>query len=82
MLEQNGTVLNLQTNQNFVFLQCACASTAYAYLMFVYSCLLCFFPAFLAGVCQLSPSPTPATQSPKKPPTKDPLADLNIKDFL
>ncbi|XP_037247694.1 clathrin coat assembly protein AP180 isoform X15 [Falco rusticolus] len=31
---------------------------------------------------QLSPSPTPATQSPKKPPTKDPLADLNIKDFL
>ncbi|OXB65818.1 hypothetical protein ASZ78_016071 [Callipepla squamata] len=30
----------------------------------------------------LSPSPTPATQSPKKPPTKDPLADLNIKDFL
>ncbi|XP_048351166.1 clathrin coat assembly protein AP180 isoform X10 [Sphaerodactylus townsendi] len=31
---------------------------------------------------QLSPSPTPVTQSPKKPPTKDPLADLNIKDFL
>ncbi|KAM4817156.1 clathrin coat assembly protein AP180 isoform 10-T10 [Urocitellus parryii] len=31
---------------------------------------------------QLSPSPTPATQSPKKPPAKDPLADLNIKDFL
>ncbi|XP_072498814.1 clathrin coat assembly protein AP180 isoform X7 [Notamacropus eugenii] len=31
---------------------------------------------------QLSPSPTPSTQSPKKPPTKDPLADLNIKDFL
>ncbi|KAM9315757.1 clathrin coat assembly protein AP180 [Gastrophryne carolinensis] len=30
----------------------------------------------------LSPSMTPATQSPKKPPTKDPLADLNIKDFL
>ncbi|XP_063299125.1 clathrin coat assembly protein AP180 isoform X13 [Pelobates fuscus] len=30
----------------------------------------------------LSPSPTPASQSPKKPPTKDPLADLNIKDFL
>ncbi|MBN3305736.1 AP180 protein, partial [Amia calva] len=30
----------------------------------------------------LSPSPTPATQSPKKPPSKDPLADLNIKDFL
>ncbi|XP_076837171.1 clathrin coat assembly protein AP180 isoform X3 [Brachyhypopomus gauderio] len=24
----------------------------------------------------------PAAQSPKKPPTKDPLADLNIKDFL
>ncbi|XP_012667853.1 clathrin coat assembly protein AP180 isoform X4 [Otolemur garnettii] len=31
---------------------------------------------------QHSPSPTPATQSPKKPPAKDPLADLNIKDFL
>ncbi|XP_025150606.1 clathrin coat assembly protein AP180 isoform X4 [Bubalus kerabau] len=31
---------------------------------------------------QLSPSPTPASQSPKKPPAKDPLADLNIKDFL
>nr|XP_020649990.1 clathrin coat assembly protein AP180 isoform X12 [Pogona vitticeps] len=31
---------------------------------------------------QLSPSPSPVTQSPKKPPTKDPLADLNIKDFL
>ncbi|XP_068407799.1 clathrin coat assembly protein AP180 isoform X5 [Eschrichtius robustus] len=31
---------------------------------------------------QLSPSPTPAAQSPKKPPAKDPLADLNIKDFL
>ncbi|EHB05528.1 Clathrin coat assembly protein AP180 [Heterocephalus glaber] len=31
---------------------------------------------------QLSPSPTSATQSPKKPPAKDPLADLNIKDFL
>uniref|UniRef100_A0A8C2RHW3 ENTH domain-containing protein n=1 Tax=Capra hircus TaxID=9925 RepID=A0A8C2RHW3_CAPHI len=30
----------------------------------------------------LSPSPTPASQSPKKPPAKDPLADLNIKDFL
>uniref|UniRef100_A0A8C5QD12 Synaptosome associated protein 91 n=1 Tax=Leptobrachium leishanense TaxID=445787 RepID=A0A8C5QD12_9ANUR len=30
----------------------------------------------------LSPSPSPASQSPKKPPTKDPLADLNIKDFL
>ncbi|XP_067840883.1 clathrin coat assembly protein AP180 isoform X2 [Heptranchias perlo] len=42
-------------------------------------------PAFGAGPvpgAQLSPSPTPATQSPKKPPTKDPLADLNIKDFL
>ncbi|XP_037386790.1 clathrin coat assembly protein AP180 isoform X2 [Pygocentrus nattereri] len=25
---------------------------------------------------------SPAAQSPKKPPTKDPLADLNIKDFL
>ncbi|XP_029451373.1 clathrin coat assembly protein AP180 isoform X9 [Rhinatrema bivittatum] len=30
----------------------------------------------------LSPSPTPVSQSPKKPPSKDPLADLNIKDFL
>ncbi|XP_059839120.1 clathrin coat assembly protein AP180 isoform X28 [Hypanus sabinus] len=38
-------------------------------------------PAFGAGP-PLSPSPTPATQSPKKPATKDPLADLNIKDFL
>ncbi|XP_016378944.1 clathrin coat assembly protein AP180 isoform X4 [Sinocyclocheilus rhinocerous] len=27
-------------------------------------------------------SPGPAAQSPKIPPTKDPLADLNIKDFL
>ncbi|XDV40516.1 hypothetical protein PO909_009587 [Leuciscus waleckii] len=27
-------------------------------------------------------SPGPAAQSPKKPPTKDPLADFNIKDFL
>uniref|UniRef100_A0A9L0IDW4 Clathrin coat assembly protein AP180 n=1 Tax=Equus asinus TaxID=9793 RepID=A0A9L0IDW4_EQUAS len=35
-----------------------------------------------AGFGMLSPSPTPATQSPKKPPAKDPLADLNIKDFL
>ncbi|XP_042299234.1 clathrin coat assembly protein AP180-like isoform X3 [Sceloporus undulatus] len=42
-------------------------------------------PPFAAAAgpgAQLSPSPTPATQSPKKPPTKDPLADLNIKDFL
>ncbi|XP_075718203.1 clathrin coat assembly protein AP180 [Rhinoderma darwinii] len=30
----------------------------------------------------LSPSMTAASQSPKKPPSKDPLADLNIKDFL
>nr|XP_033793869.1 clathrin coat assembly protein AP180 isoform X2 [Geotrypetes seraphini] len=30
----------------------------------------------------LSPSPSPVSQSPKKPPSKDPLADLNIKDFL
>ncbi|XP_069462431.1 clathrin coat assembly protein AP180 [Ambystoma mexicanum] len=30
----------------------------------------------------LSPSTTPTSQSPKKQPTKDPLADLNIKDFL
>ncbi|KAK3534858.1 hypothetical protein QTP86_028556 [Hemibagrus guttatus] len=27
-------------------------------------------------------SPGPAVQSPKKPQTKDPLAELNIKDFL
>ncbi|XP_057383722.1 clathrin coat assembly protein AP180 isoform X1 [Balaenoptera acutorostrata] len=42
-------------------------------------------PPFAAAAVpgtQLSPSPTPATQSPKKPPAKDPLADLNIKDFL
>ncbi|XP_038655441.1 clathrin coat assembly protein AP180 isoform X23 [Scyliorhinus canicula] len=42
-------------------------------------------PAFGAGAVPgtpLSPNPTPATQSPKKPATKDPLADLNIKDFL
>ncbi|XP_072355722.1 clathrin coat assembly protein AP180-like isoform X7 [Scyliorhinus torazame] len=42
-------------------------------------------PAFGTGAvpgAPLSPSPTPATQSPKKPATKDPLADLNIKDFL
>ncbi|XP_059501324.1 clathrin coat assembly protein AP180 isoform X16 [Stegostoma tigrinum] len=42
-------------------------------------------PTFGAGAvpgAPLSPSPTPATQSPKKPATKDPLADLNIKDFL
>ncbi|XP_041109186.1 clathrin coat assembly protein AP180-like isoform X14 [Polyodon spathula] len=39
-------------------------------------------PPFGASGAPLSPSPTPATQSPKKPPTKDPLADLNIKDFL
>ncbi|KAJ8411493.1 hypothetical protein AAFF_G00163010 [Aldrovandia affinis] len=30
----------------------------------------------------LSPGPAAAMQSPKKPPSKDPLADLNIKDFL
>ncbi|XP_032999230.1 clathrin coat assembly protein AP180 isoform X15 [Lacerta agilis] len=40
------------------------------------------FGAAAAAGAQLSPSPTPATQSPKKPPSKDPLADLNIKDFL
>uniref|UniRef100_K7FH05 Synaptosome associated protein 91 n=1 Tax=Pelodiscus sinensis TaxID=13735 RepID=K7FH05_PELSI len=40
------------------------------------------FGAAAGPGAQLSPSPTPATQSPKKPPTKDPLADLNIKDFL
>ncbi|XP_036103842.1 clathrin coat assembly protein AP180 isoform X5 [Molossus molossus] len=40
------------------------------------------FGAAAAPGTQLSPSPTPATQSPKKPPAKDPLADLNIKDFL
>ncbi|KAL8186191.1 UNVERIFIED_CONTAM: hypothetical protein K2H54_065983 [Gekko kuhli] len=40
------------------------------------------FGAAAGSGAQLSPSPTPVTQSPKKPPTKDPLADLNIKDFL
>ncbi|KAL7987925.1 hypothetical protein Chor_006844, partial [Crotalus horridus] len=40
------------------------------------------FGAAAGPGAQISPSPTPATQSPKKPPTKDPLADLNIKDFL
>ncbi|XP_039190403.1 clathrin coat assembly protein AP180 isoform X5 [Crotalus tigris] len=40
------------------------------------------FGAAAGPGAQVSPSPTPATQSPKKPPTKDPLADLNIKDFL
>nr|XP_034965368.1 clathrin coat assembly protein AP180 isoform X6 [Zootoca vivipara] len=40
------------------------------------------FGAAAAAGAQLSPSPTPVTQSPKKPPSKDPLADLNIKDFL
>ncbi|XP_058881610.1 clathrin coat assembly protein AP180 isoform X5 [Acipenser ruthenus] len=40
------------------------------------------FGASVSPGAPLSPSPTPATQSPKKPPTKDPLADLNIKDFL
>ncbi|KAM8952657.1 clathrin coat assembly protein AP180 isoform 1-T1 [Pelodytes ibericus] len=38
-------------------------------------------PSF-GGTAPLSPSSTPVSQSPKKPPTKDPLADLNIKDFL
>ncbi|XP_032071019.1 clathrin coat assembly protein AP180 isoform X9 [Thamnophis elegans] len=40
------------------------------------------FGAAAGPGAQVSPSPTPATQSPKKPPSKDPLADLNIKDFL
>ncbi|GAB1294502.1 Clathrin coat assembly protein AP180 [Apodemus speciosus] len=40
------------------------------------------FGAAAAPGTQLSPSPASATQSPKKPPAKDPLADLNIKDFL
>ncbi|KAJ6665786.1 hypothetical protein lerEdw1_001258 [Lerista edwardsae] len=40
------------------------------------------FGAAAGAGAQLSPSTTPITQSPKKPPTKDPLADLNIKDFL
>ncbi|XP_077161701.1 clathrin coat assembly protein AP180 isoform X10 [Paroedura picta] len=40
------------------------------------------FGAAAGSGAQLSPSPTPVSQSPKKPPTKDPLADLNIKDFL
>ncbi|XP_060761531.1 clathrin coat assembly protein AP180 [Neoarius graeffei] len=37
-------------------------------------------PAFPGAAAPLSPGP--AVQSPKKPQTKDPLADLNIKDFL
>ncbi|KAI7806598.1 putative clathrin coat assembly protein AP180 [Triplophysa rosa] len=37
-------------------------------------------PPFIGPGAPLSPGP--AVQSPKKPPTKDPLADLNIKDFL
>ncbi|XP_065154435.1 clathrin coat assembly protein AP180-like isoform X2 [Paramisgurnus dabryanus] len=37
-------------------------------------------PPFTSPGAPLSPGP--AVQSPKKPPTKDPLADLNIKDFL
>ncbi|XP_078504271.1 clathrin coat assembly protein AP180 isoform X2 [Lissotriton helveticus] len=39
------------------------------------------FGASAVPTAPLSPS-SPASQSPKKPPTKDPLADLNIKDFL
>ncbi|XP_075930680.1 clathrin coat assembly protein AP180-like isoform X8 [Petromyzon marinus] len=34
------------------------------------------------GTAQLSPSPTPVSQSPQKGPAKDPLADLNLKDFI
>ncbi|XP_034153659.2 clathrin coat assembly protein AP180 isoform X3 [Pangasianodon hypophthalmus] len=37
-------------------------------------------PPFAGAAAPLSPGP--AVQSPKKPQTKDPLADLNIKDFL
>ncbi|KAI5618680.1 clathrin coat assembly protein AP180 isoform X2, partial [Silurus asotus] len=37
-------------------------------------------PSFAGAAAPLSPGP--AVQSPKKPQTKDPLADLNIKDFL
>ncbi|KAG9493682.1 hypothetical protein GDO78_001520 [Eleutherodactylus coqui] len=40
------------------------------------------FSGASASGAPLSPSLTPASQSPKKPPSKDPLADLNIKDFL
>ncbi|XP_067323743.1 clathrin coat assembly protein AP180 isoform X2 [Anolis sagrei] len=40
------------------------------------------FGAAAGAGAPLSPSPSPAAQSPKKPPSKDPLADLNIKDFL
>ncbi|XP_069091708.1 clathrin coat assembly protein AP180 isoform X10 [Pleurodeles waltl] len=39
------------------------------------------FGASAVPTAPLSPS-SPASQSPKKQPTKDPLADLNIKDFL
>ncbi|XP_056618075.1 clathrin coat assembly protein AP180 isoform X2 [Triplophysa dalaica] len=37
-------------------------------------------PPFVGSGAPLSPGQV--VQSPKKPPTKDPLADLNIKDFL
>ncbi|XP_062843985.1 clathrin coat assembly protein AP180 [Trichomycterus rosablanca] len=37
-------------------------------------------PPFAGAAAPLSPGP--AVQNPKKPPTKDPLADLDIKDFL
>ncbi|XP_053508268.1 clathrin coat assembly protein AP180 [Ictalurus furcatus] len=37
-------------------------------------------PPFAGAAAPLSPGS--AVQSPKKPQTKDPLADLNIKDFL
>uniref|UniRef100_A0A803TIN2 Clathrin coat assembly protein AP180 n=1 Tax=Anolis carolinensis TaxID=28377 RepID=A0A803TIN2_ANOCA len=40
------------------------------------------FGAAAGAGAPLSPSPSPAAHSPKKPPSKDPLADLNIKDFL
>ncbi|XP_052002956.1 clathrin coat assembly protein AP180-like [Xyrauchen texanus] len=43
-------------------------------------------PPFTGPAASATPgvplSPGPAVQSPKKPPSKDPLADLNIKDFL
>ncbi|XP_028835294.1 clathrin coat assembly protein AP180 isoform X6 [Denticeps clupeoides] len=40
-------------------------------------------PPFAGAAATGAPvSPGPAAQCPKKPPNKDPLADLNIKDFL
>ncbi|TSN21189.1 Phosphatidylinositol-binding clathrin assembly protein [Bagarius yarrelli] len=49
-------------------------------LIYTFVYLLCVCVCVCVCVPQLSPGP--AVQSLKKPQTKDPLADLNIKDFL